>query len=77
MIPEVRFLDRDADRKVVARDRGVSKIADDLYLKSKVSSFRHGSIDEGTISSRERANDAVYGEPCDPGGHQRKLGPPH
>ena len=53
-------MDRDADRKMVARDRGVSKIADDLYLKSKVPSFRHRIIDdEGTVSSRERANHAV------------------
>ena len=61
-IPERRCLDRDADRKVVARERGVSKITDDLYLKSKVSSFRHWSIGEGTISFRERANDAVDGD---------------
>ena len=41
---------------------GVSKIADDLCLKSKISMFRQCNIDEGTISSRERANDAIYAD---------------
>ena len=39
---------------------GVTKIADDLCLKSKISMFRQCNIDEGKISSRERANDAIY-----------------